>query len=105
MRGAKRGLFALGLLALFLPGWPVSAEPKEERPKLVIVVGESKDLHLGYPASPVICDDKSIVSVELAPGDALRVHGLKVGATRCGFWKAHGLPPVVYDVTVVPKPT
>ena len=53
--------------------------------RITIVLGGFELLRLEAPVSVGVCDDTSIVRVEDG-GDALRLVGLKVGKTQCGFW-------------------
>lgn len=72
------------LTALVL--WPALSLADDTPTKFKVQVGHSKPLSLGGPVSVGICDDKSIVSVGDGT-DALKLTGLKVGKTKCGFWK------------------
>jgi hypothetical protein len=67
---------------------------------VILTVGASQEISLGYKPSMTICDDTSVVKVEDA-GDAIRLTGLREGKTACGFRKAGGIPGRVVQVTVV----
>src|SRR5256885_2310257 len=84
------GLAAASALALLPLLW---------QQKLQLKVGQAVDLHL--ISNSTICDDLAIVSVE-ATDTAIRVTGLKEGATLCSFGVASG-PRTVYEITVVPS--
>jgi hypothetical protein len=53
--------------------------------------------------SRVVCDDPSVVSVDLVDGK-LQFRGSKVGTTLCGVRHPGELPGGLYRVRVVPKP-
>jgi hypothetical protein len=67
---------------------------------VVLTVGASKLIELGYKPSMTICDDTNVVKVEDA-GDALRLTGMHEGKTACSFRRAGGIPGRVVQVTVV----
>ena len=67
---------------------------------VILTVGASQTVKLGYKPGMTICDDTTVVKVE-DTGDAIRLTGLREGKTACGFRKAGGLPGRVLQVTVV----
>ncbi len=82
-------------------GGPDAAEGPE---KMVITVGAYAELRLGYPIIEAICDDTTVVRVEDG-GDHLRLRGLAVGTTLCGFWKQKSpRPQRLIEVQVIPAP-
>jgi len=70
---------------------------------VILTVGASQTVKLGYKPSMTICDDTNVVKVEDA-GDSIRLTGLREGKTACGFRKAAGMPGRVLTITVV-KPS
>ena len=67
---------------------------------VVLTVGASKTIELGYKPSMTICDDTNVVKVE-DTGAAIRLTGMHEGKTSCGFRRAGGIPGRVVQVTVV----
>ena len=89
-------LVALGAIAV-----AATAHGDNPLPVISIIVGE----HVDQPANgeQCICDDPSIVHVEYFEGN-LRLTGLKVGTTLCGFQKAR-VSNHVYSVQVSAPPS
>jgi hypothetical protein len=76
----------------------------EELPETVTIsVGKHAELRLGFTIIEARCDDPDVVRVEDG-GDHLRLVGLAVGQTLCGFWKEkHPRPHRLVQVVVVPE--
>ena len=67
---------------------------------VILTVGASTTIELGYKPSMTICDDTNVVKVEDA-GDAIRLTGKHEGKTACSFRRAAGIPGRVVKITVV----
>jgi hypothetical protein len=67
---------------------------------VILTVGASQTVKLGYKPTMTICDDTNVVKVE-DDGDAVRLTGIREGKTACGFRKAGGIPGRVLQVTVI----
>ena len=89
-------LVAVGGIAL-----ATTARSDNPLPVINIVLGE----HFDRPANgeQCVCDDPSIVHVDYFEGN-LRLTGLKIGTTLCGFQKA-GVSNHVYSVQVTASPS
>jgi hypothetical protein len=78
-----RALVAAVLVVCASVAWAEEAPPPPV--KYVVAVGESTTLSLGGVASVGQCDDPSLLRIEAA-GTDLKIVGVKVGKTACGFW-------------------
>ncbi len=79
-----RAAVVLGLLAVLLGPRPSGAE--ELVSHMTLRVGKPRLWSPGYACMMIVCDDPSVVRVEDAK-TKLRLLGLRVGSTRCGFWR------------------
>ena len=83
-----------------------SAGAKGDAPRKVIVpVGGTAPLELPFPALERICDDPSVVRIEVTPDDkGLQAAGLKPGSTLCGFSESPKSQRIVLEIVVIVPP-
>ena len=67
---------------------------------VILTVGASTNIELGYKPSMTICDETNVVKVEDA-GEAIRLTGKHEGKTVCSFRRAGGIPGRIVKITVV----
>lgn len=95
------------LVAILVPAIAVA---DEERIKVTITVGETREIEVGF-ARMHYCDDTSIVEAEMrdktSETNVFVVKGLKAGTTECrvGLDAADGRPSFLYSITVAKRPT
>jgi hypothetical protein len=93
------------LLGVLL-GASSAAGAKPEAPRKVLVpLGGTAPLQLPFPAFERICDDPTVVRIEVARDDkGLQAVGLKVGSTLCGFSESPKSQRIVLQIVVVAPP-
>ena len=75
----------VGMLSLSLGGLLLAGDARYPE-QIQVMVGQSVPLHVPFLATIGVCDDPSIVRVEVAPrGKTLQLTGLVQGRTRCAF--------------------
>ena len=87
---------AVTWLALALLAQPPALPAVE----VVLEVGQTTTLALGYRPIVTVCDDLSIIEVEPDVG-IVRLTGLRPGATQCSFRKIGSIPGPPVSIRVV----
>lgn len=97
---------ALAVAALLVPSLSLAADggPPAENDKVLVAAGGTKVVALQTTLTAPICDDVTIVKVDLDQAGTVKFTGLKPGRTQCSFTNRVGLPRRLFTVEVTGAP-
>jgi hypothetical protein len=93
---------ALAIAALLVPSFSLAADggPPPDTEKVIVAAGGTKVVALQTTLTAPICDDVTIVRVDLDQAGTVKFTGLKAGQTQCSFTNRVGLPRRLFTVVV-----